>query len=269
MKFSDFDLMLINTVSPAITLALNKLNIQEVLLAREIEKEKLETLNKLKSDFVSNVSHELKTPLTSIQMFVDTMIDRPELPAEKKEEYLRIISGEGERLNRLINSLLDFSRFETGTKKYSFQSISVTDILNYVLTTFEYQFRKASASITKKFSSGLPHIKGDPDAIAEVFINLLSNALKYTGGKPSIEISAVAEFGSVIVDISDNGIGIPPEYREKIFDKFFRIQQRDSHTGGMGIGLTVVKEIMDAHDAVIRVESEPGKGTTFKLIFKT
>ncbi len=116
-------------------------------------------------------------------MFVDTMIDRPELPREKKEEYLRIISGEGERLNRLINSLLDFSRFETGTKHFNFQDISVTDILNYVLNTFEYQFKKTTASITKKFSSGMPQIKGDPDAIAEVFINLLSNSLKYSVAK--------------------------------------------------------------------------------------
>ena len=268
MKFSDSDLMLINTVSSTITLALNKLNIQEILLLREIEKDKLETLNKLKSDFVSNVSHELKTPLTSIQMFVDTMIDRPELPREKKEEYLRIISGEGERLNRLINSLLDFSRFETGAKKYNFQDIKVTDILNYVLNTFEYQFKKTSASISKKFSPGLPYIKGDPDAIAEVFINLLSNSLKYSVVNPVIEISMYQENSSLIVEFTDNGIGIPAEFREKIFDKFFRIQQRDSHTGGTGIGLTVVKSIMDAHDAVILVESEDGRGTTFKLIFK-
>ena len=269
MKFSDFDLMLINTVSPAITLALNKLNIQEVLLAREIENEELEKLSKLKSEFVSNVSHELKTPLTSIQMFVDTLIDRPELPVEKKEEYLRVISGEGERLHRLINSLLDFSRFERGNKEFSFIEVSIPDIMNYVLNTFEYQFRKYSASVTRKFSKDIPFIKGDPDAIAEVFINLLSNSLKYSKGNPVIDICIQKGYNSLEVDIADNGIGIPAEYREKIFEKFFRVKQTDNHTGGTGIGLTVVKQIMDAHGAVIQVESEEGKGSTFKLIFKT
>jgi len=269
LRFSDADIMLINTVSSAITLALNKLNVQEILLSREIEKEELEKINRMKSDFVSNVSHELKTPLTSIQMFVDTLIDRPELPPAKKEEYLRVISGEGERLHRLINSLLDFSRFERGVKEFTFTEVNVPDIMNYVLNTFQYQFRKYSASVIKKFSVNLPLIKGDPDAIAEVFINLLSNSLKYSKENPVIEISIQSENNSLEVDITDNGIGIPSEYREKIFDKFFRVRQSDNHTGGTGIGLTVVKEIMDAHGAVIRVKSEEGKGTTFKLIFKT
>ncbi|MCI0472993.1 MAG: ATP-binding protein [Ignavibacteria bacterium] len=269
LKFSDPDLILIKTVSSAITIALNKLNVQEILLAREIEKDELEKINRLKSDFVSNVSHELKTPLTSIQMFVDTLIDRPELPVEKKEEYLRVISGEGERLHRLINSLLDFSRFERGNKEFSFEQVSIPDIMDYVLNTFEYQFRKYSASVTRKFSKEIPLIKGDPDAIAEVFINLLSNSLKYSKGNPVIEISIHSENNSLIVDVTDNGIGIPAEYREKIFEKFFRVKQTDNHTGGTGIGLTVVKEILDAHGAVIQVESEKGKGTTFKLIFKT
>ncbi|MCU0373310.1 MAG: HAMP domain-containing histidine kinase, partial [Ignavibacteria bacterium] len=180
-----------------------------------------------------------------------------------------VISGEGERLHRLINSLLDFSRFERGNKEFSFENVSIPDIMNYVLNTFEYQFRKNSASVSKRFSKDLPLIKGDPDAIAEVFINLLSNALKYSEGNPDIDICIQKGNNLIEVDITDKGIGIPAEYREKIFEKFFRVKQADNHTGGTGIGLTVVKEILEAHGAGIRVESEEGKGTTFKLIFKT
>lgn len=267
LKFSESDLMLLNTVSSAIALALNKLNIQEILLAREVEKEKLEALDKMKSDFVSNVSHELKTPLTSIQMFIDTLMERTELTEEKKTEYLRVISGESDRLHRLINSLLDFSRFESGLKHFQFEEVKLDEILEYVLVTFEYQFSKHSAAVTKQIGGNLPHIIGDPDAIAEVFINLLSNALKYSRGIPVIGISAFEQNGGICVKISDKGIGIPAEYKERIFEKFFRVQN-NCHTGGMGIGLTVVKEIMEAHNATVSVESEEGKGSVFILNFK-
>lgn len=267
LKFSVSDMMLYNTVSSAIALALNKLNIQEILLAREIEKEEIESLNKMKSDFISNVSHELKTPLTSIQMFIDTLTERPELPEEKKAEYLKVISGESDRLHRLINSLLDFSRFESGQKNFQFEEVNLAEILEYVLVTFEYQFSKYSAVVTKQIDSNLPNVKGDPDAIAEVFINLLSNALKYSLENPVISISAFAYDDGICVKISDKGIGISVEYKERIFEKFFRVQN-NNHTGGMGIGLTVVKEIMDAHNATVSIESEEGKGSVFILNFK-
>jgi signal transduction histidine kinase len=269
IKYLDSDLEILKTFADNAASLLQRIELREKIIINETEKKRLEELNSMKSDFVSSVSHELKTPLTSIQLFAETLMSDREIPKEKQKEYAEIIYGESGRLTRIINTILDFSKIERGIKKYYFETICVNSILEYILNTMEYQFKKNNAELIKDVCSEKLFINADSDAISEVLINLLSNALKYSGENPKIEISLKRESDYALISVKDNGKGIEEKELENIFENFYRIQkENEKHTGGAGIGLAIVKNIMNAHEGEIKVESEVGKGSTFLLRFK-
>jgi|WetSurMetagenome_2_1015567.scaffolds.fasta_scaffold11910_3 signal transduction histidine kinase len=267
--FTGQDKELLKTISGNCASVINRIELRERIIISEIEKKRFEDLSNMKSDFVSSVSHELKTPLTSIRLFAETLMANKEIEKEKQKEYAEIIYGESERLTRLINNILDFSKIERGIKKYNFETVCLNKLLEYVLGTMEYQFKKNNAALVKRISPQKIFVNADSDAIAEVVINLLSNALKYSTERPWIEVSLKAENFNAIIGVKDNGIGIEKEELTRIFDKFYRADtEKGKHTGGAGIGLSIVKSIMDSHNGGITVKSLPGEGSTFSLILK-
>jgi len=229
-------------------------------IVREIE------LARMKSDFVSNVSHELKTPLALIRMFSETLeLDR--VPSEeKKHEYYRVISQETERLTHLVNNILNFSRMEAGRKEYHFQNIDVNEIVKEVLHKYRYHLRQHDFQVRTNLSEKLPSIEADRESISEALLNLIDNAIKYSRDKKYVAVTTGIENGSVFLEVEDKGVGIDLKEREKIFEKFYRVSDGLIHnTKGSGLGLALVKNIMDAHGGKIILDSRVGEGSQFRL----
>ncbi len=225
-------------------------------------------LARLKSDFVSNVSHELRTPLALIRMYAETL-EMGRLTSEgKKMEYYGTILRESERLTRLVNTILDFSAMEAGKKQYSFASVQLNDVVSEVLTTYAVHLKSKGFVPDASLDPTLPRIRADVGTLAEAVINILDNAIKYSEAEKYVGIRTGRVDSSVYVEIEDHGIGIPPAHLHKIFDMFYRVSTGPIHDRkGTGIGLALVKHIMDAHNGTVDVRSTPGTGSTFRLMF--
>ena len=222
----------------------------------------------MKSDFVSNVSHELRTPLALIRMYAETLEMGRVTNAKKREEYYKIINKESERLTRLINNILNFSRIESGRKEYIFQEADLNSIIQETIDIYSYHVKSKGFVLHVELTGDLPAIYADAEAITECIINLLDNAVKYSGEEKCIKISSGKIADDVYVDIVDKGIGISQKDLQHIFDKFYRVSSGMVHnTKGSGLGLTLVQHIVKAHSGEIKVESNPGKGTSFRILF--
>ena len=220
-----------------------------------------------RQDFVSNVSHELKTPLTSIRMFIETLqtgrFDNP----EEEMQYLSIIGQESERLNRLVERVLNFTRMEEGRKVYRMHGEEPAEIIRGAVDMMQAQFDEAECDFEMHIDDDLPPVEADRDAVSEVIINLLSNALRYTGSEKRIRLDAAAASGEVRIAVTDNGIGLSADERKRVFNKFYRAEnERTLETEGTGLGLAISKHIAEAHRGRITVDSMPGEGSTFTLI---
>lgn len=225
-------------------------------------------LVRIKSDLVSNVSHELRTPLALIRMFAETLEMGRVRSEEKKREYYSTILKESERLTRLVNTILDFAKMEAGKKEYHFQAANINRIVTEVLNTYSFHLHSEGFTPVVELGKELPDVVLDQEAVAEAIINLLDNAVKYSGEKKFIRIATGMRDSSVAVEIEDHGVGIAPEHRKKIFDTFYRVSSGLAHnTKGSGLGLSLVKHIVDAHGGKVELESAVGKGSTFRLLF--
>jgi len=238
------------------------------LITERIESERLDELNRLKSYFISSVSHDMKTPLTSIKMFAELLQTSSEIKSERSKEYLEIIEGESSRLSRLIDNVLDFSKIERGVKQYRFENISLNEIVLQTLKMMQYQFKLQKFSVESILSNEEKTIHADKDALEEALINLISNSIKYSRDKKVIRVSTYPKDDSMALAVEDEGIGIDKKDLDDIFNPFFRTDSKEvQRTGGAGLGLSIVKHIMDAHKGKIEVQSEPGKGSRFTLLF--
>lgn len=237
------------------------------LIMREIGREM--RLARQKTDFVSNVSHELKTPLTSIRMFSDLLGNRRELEDEKRLEYSGIISRESARLSRLINNLLDFSRMERGEKRYQREPIALREFLTDSLETCRHQIESDGFQlrIDCPEADGEPAtVIGDRDALSQVLLNLLSNAEKYGGDAREIEVTLRCVDATAEIAVLDRGPGIPRKQAEKIFEKFYRVDDSlASGIEGSGLGLTLARQIARAHDGDLVYTPRSGGGSRFVL----
>jgi signal transduction histidine kinase len=227
-------------------------------IAREIK------LTQAKSAFVANVSHELKTPLSLIRLFAETLeLGRMKSP-EKAQEYYRIINNESRRLTQLINNILDFSKIEAGRREYQFAETNLAEVIKEVIKSYEYQIIGAGFELQTRIQNNLPAVSVDRDAMAQALLNLLNNAVKYSPDIKRIEIKATALSDKVIIEVADSGIGIPRSEQKKIFEKFYRVSNGLVHdTKGSGLGLSIVKHIIEAHGGQISVESVAGRGSRF------
>jgi signal transduction histidine kinase len=225
-------------------------------------------LAELKSNFVSSVSHDLKTPLALIQLFAETLELGRLKSTERAQEYYRIINSEARKLTRLINNLLDFSRIEAGLRRYQVEPVDLGAVTTRVLESLDSQFRHQQFTITSRVAPNLPPVLIDAEAAGQAIENLLSNAMKYSPEDRHILVEVDSADGYGRVRVTDRGIGIPPRLQRRIFRKFYRIQT-DAGSGaqGTGLGLAIVDHIMRALGGFVRVDSEPGRGSTFTLNF--
>ena len=223
-------------------------------------------LSRLKSDFVANVSHELKTPLALIRLFAETL-ELGRVPTEeKKQQYHRIINKESRRLTQLINNILDFSRIEAGRKEYRFVRTDLAAVVRDVVDAYRFPIEHMGFTLDLAVAEDLPEMETDPEALSQALINLLNNALKYSPEKKTIAVSVRREGDRVLVSVADRGIGIPKAEQKRIFEKFYRVESSLVHTTkGSGLGLALVQHITEAHGGRVELVSAPGEGSTFTL----
>jgi signal transduction histidine kinase len=223
-------------------------------------------LTQLRNDLVANVTHELKTPLASMRLLVDTLLNSQPLHEQTAREYLQLIAQENLRLSRLIDNFLSFSRMERNKYAFGFKEVPATDIVEGVITAVRERFNVPGCQFETHIAPDLPSVVVDADALVTAVVNLLDNAYKYSGEEKHITLSATAENGSVFFAVKDNGIGLSPRDTKRIFKRFFQVDQRLSRSGGgCGLGLSIVKFIVTAHQGNVRVESQPGRGSTFTI----
>jgi two-component system phosphate regulon sensor histidine kinase PhoR len=223
-------------------------------------------LSQMKSDFVSNVSHELRTPLASIRVFGEFLKLGRVKDAAKMREYGEYIETESRRLTQLINNILDFSRIESGQKSYHFYPTDIRELVADTLKVFEVRLKQDDFTINFETAANLPRVAVDADAMTQALVNLLDNAVKYSGASREITLRLGQHDEWVTVAVSDNGIGIPEEDREKVFERFHRVSTGLVHdVKGSGLGLAIVKHIVEAHGGKVTIESRPGRGTTFTI----
>jgi len=226
-------------------------------------------LSQMKADFVSNVSHELRTPLASIRVFGEFLKLGRVAEEAKIREYGEHIETESRRLTQLINNILDFSKIESGRKTYNFERAQVEDIVAETLKTCEVRLKQSGFSIVFQPGSRPLHAAVvDREAVAQALMNLLDNAVKYSEQAEKREVVVrVGEGGGLIrLSVTDHGVGIAPAEQKKIFDKFYRVSTGLVHdVKGSGLGLSLVKHIVEAHRGTVGVESEPGRGSTFVI----
>jgi signal transduction histidine kinase len=225
-------------------------------------------VSQMKSDFVSNVSHELRTPLSSIRVFGEYMrLGRVKTP-EKIREYGEYIETESRRLTQLINNILDFSKIESAEKKYKFCDGDVSEVVAQTVSAFGMPLREHGFAVTFTAApSPLPPVRIDRDAFCQALVNLLDNAVKYSGERKEIEVSASSARGEVRIAIADRGIGIPAREQKKIFEKFYRVGSGLVHdVKGSGLGLAIVSHVVKAHGGRVEVESVPGEGSIFTIV---
>jgi signal transduction histidine kinase len=224
-------------------------------------------LSSMKGDFVSNVSHELRTPLASIRVFGELMRTGRVSSPEKVLEYGERIETEAMRLQHLVENILDFSRIESGRKAYSFEDADLAAIVRSGVAACASRVRAAGFRITAEVETDLPHLRLDASAIEQALGNILENAVKYSGESREIAVSAARRGDDVVVSVSDRGIGIPRDEQERIFERFHRVGGSLVHdVRGVGLGLAIVRHIVEAHQGRVEVESEPGRGSTFSLV---
>lgn len=266
-RFNIEDVDLLNNVSSNIASTLSRIYLQEELIRKNLETERLEELNKQKTLFVSTVSHDLKTPLASIKVFSEMMKNDKHI-SDKQRNYLDVIEGESDRLTRLINNVLGYAYIEKGTRKYSFKNVALNEIAVKTLDILSYQIKMEGFVINKNFNSENCIVSADPEAVIEAVINLIANAMKFSIKHKVISVSTFRSENYCCIEVRDKGIGIKPEDLKNLFKPFFRSEiAGNKKISGTGLGLSIIKHVMDAHNGNISVESIPDEGTSFILKF--
>jgi signal transduction histidine kinase len=223
-------------------------------------------LAQLKTDLLAAVSHELKTPLASMHVLVDGLLEDEKFDPVKTRDYLELIAAENRRLSRLIGNFLTFSRIERNRQKFEFAETRPEDIVHIAVHAMRERLQAPSCQLEIDVEEGLPPLHADRDALVTVLLNLLDNAHKYTPQNRRILLRAYREGGRVVFAVKDNGIGIAPREQKRIFRRFYQVDRRLAReTGGCGLGLSIVDFIVRAHGGEVRVESRPGEGSIFRV----
>jgi signal transduction histidine kinase len=221
-------------------------------------------MTEVRSQFVASVSHELKTPLTAIRMFAETLAMGRARDERTKSEYLDTIVGESERLARLVDNVLDFSKIEQGKKIYRLRPTRLDEVANSATRAMQFPLAQEGFRLRLSVQEEMPEIEADPDAIQQAILNLLTNAMKYSGDAREIDLRLAARNGDAVIEVVDHGLGMAPEEQKHVFEKFYRAPSHESRLiAGTGLGLTLVDHIVKAHGGRVEVASAPGAGSTF------
>ncbi|ADU31457.1 two-component system histidine kinase PnpS [Evansella cellulosilytica] len=228
----------------------------------------LKKLEQARKDFVANVSHELKTPVTSLKGFTETLLSGAVHDEQLREKFLTIISNESERLESLIHDLLELSKIEGSQFVLNWDLVNIDVLLSDVFMMLESKAQNKNIHFSKEVI-GDTVIEADAHRIKQVFINIINNAIMYTPNDGEVHVKVIEKAETVIVEVQDTGIGISKKEIPRIFERFYRVDRaRSRNSGGTGLGLAIVKHLIEAHRATMSVDSEVGQGTTFKMEFK-
>ena len=264
--FTPEDARLMTILSGQVAMAIEKSRLYEVMSGRierlDRENEELKASNKLKMSYLSHLSHELKTPLTSIKAYVESLADHisdPEFP--EKDEFIGIIASETDRLIRMVNKVLDVSKIEFGNRTLKRKLFRLGPLVAEVESSMHPYLCDKNLHLSVNIPPNLPLIDGDEDLVKQVFINFISNAIKFSPGGSRIFIEAVEDAVAVKVTVTDEGVGIPSEDLQNIFKQFYQVRRGAGE--GVGLGLAIVKNIVEQHGGYITVASHLGEGSTF------
>jgi len=234
------------------------------LLWRDVQRDL--RLSAMRSQFVASVSHELRTPLAAIRMFSETLKLDEEVDRRTRSEYLDTILHESERLSRLVDNVLDFGKIERGQKTYRFEPVQLEEVVSKAARTAQYPLERAGFSLNVDVEPGLPPVSADPDALQQAVLNLLSNAMKYSGGSREIDLRLDRQNGHARIQVVDRGVGIAPADQPRVFDRFYRVASDENrHIPGTGLGLTIVAHVAGAHGGGVDIDSRPGIGSAFTM----
>jgi two-component system phosphate regulon sensor histidine kinase PhoR len=223
-------------------------------------------LEKVRSDFVANASHELKTPISAIRGLSETIIDDPNISGENLGRFVERIRQQSIRLELIVKDLLHLSRFDSSNKESNLARIKLSELITALLQTNVENARDAGVILDLDIQDESAQVLGETEAIDQLLTNLVDNAIKYTGegGKVTVHLKSVGQMASI--EVQDSGIGISPEETARIFERFYRVDRaRSRDVGGTGLGLAIVKHIAQAHNGTVSVHSQLGKGTTFTV----
>lgn len=281
-NFDEDDMVLLSSFADQASIAIRNAQLYEEIkkfnleLKLKIDKateelrnanKELERLNQIKSDFVSTVSHELRTPLTSIQGYVSLICDGDAGPiTEEQKEFLQIVKEESQRLTRLITDILDISKIEAGKMNVILKDFNILDFMGSYKKEIKNMALPKGIKVEIKQPARLPNVKADADKIKQIFNNLVSNAIKFSGENTTLSIEIKKSLDNIQVDVSDQGIGISEKDLENIFEKFQQVDSKMTRkAGGTGLGLPITKHLVEAHGGKIWVKSKVGKGSVFSF----
>ncbi len=234
-----------------------------VTVLRDVSRER--EIDRMKTDFISSVTHELRTPLTAIKAYITTILRDHDMTEQTKQEFLTIIDEESDLLKNLIEALLEVSRIESGTVKFSREPMDITAVIEQVLSAVRQLADTKGIQLKVDIADNLGVLQGDEGKIQSMVMNLVGNAIKFTPENGRVTISARRAGCELVINVSDTGLGIPKESLSKIFDRFYRVHRPGKQIKGTGLGLAIVKEIVNMHGGRIEVESELDKGSTFTV----
>ena len=228
--------------------------------------ENLRRMDRMRTDFVANVSHELKTPLTLIRGYIETLEDRAMDDRKTAAKFISIIKEHADRLGNIVNDLLSLSELELSDDSVHKTEFDLKELIDEISLGFGRVLAEKKQTLTVSSQEGDLRIRADYDKIEQVFVNLIDNAIKYTKESGCIELSLVEQDRAVCINVQDNGIGIPKEHRDRVFERFYRVDKaRSRDLGGTGLGLSIAKHIVLAHNGKITIESELNKGTEISV----
>jgi signal transduction histidine kinase len=250
----------------SVSLVMLVLSFGVVLLLRDVSREA--RTNKARADLVSGVSHELKTPITLMRLYSETLLRHPGFAEEDRIGFYRIIARESTRLGRLIDQVLSFGRVDRGAQVYHFEEGDLAPIVCGVIDDYREYLEHAGFQLRRAVPEEVPAVRFDSAAISQALVNLLDNAVKYSGESKEIGVRVSVDSDHVAIEVEDHGIGISAADQPRIFERFVRVSN-GSGKGGYGLGLYLVRHIMEAHGGRAEVESEPGRGSRFRLILPT
>jgi signal transduction histidine kinase len=234
------------------------------LLMRDVNREM--QMAEVRSHFVANVSHELKTPLTSIRMFAETLAMGRAGDERTRAEYLDLIVNESERLSRLVDNVLDFSRIEHGKKIYRMQPASPANPVRAAARAMQYALSQQGFTLKTEIDESLPLLMLDVDAMEQAILNLLTNAMKYSGESRVVELVLKRSGDEAVISVTDHGLGIRRDDQARIFEKFYRVRSPNTEPiPGTGLGLTLAAHIVRAHNGRLEISSDAGAGSTFSI----
>jgi len=267
-RYAREDIELLRTMAGELTMNLERIELQENVIYERASREKSDELNRLKTEFISTVSHELRTPMSSIQGLAEILQSGRIKNREEREKYLDLMVSESGRLSRFLHNVLDYGRIEQRAKGYHFQRSCLQEIVREAVDVFGPQLESQVFTLILRLPEQPVELDVDIDAVKQALINLIDNAMKYSSGRKKIGIELADKERAVEVTVQDEGIGIPSEEQKKIFDEFYRGSEASRRSPqGAGLGLKIVRHIMRGHHGDVSVESETGKGSTFRLIF--